>query len=302
MVSLLKRVFWKGQDLYQYAIADTYRALAQSSQSPEVINQVELKIIGLRRTGNHAVAEWIKAQIPGPIEHLNNLAVGCNPYRYKHQKLIRFHREHKDWAIQHYLPRSQGNFKPLDYLICGYEEHSLDTIAGPVFERRHDLYLGASGMRIDVLILRDPFNLFASRLKSRMIEVQTPGSTMVSLWLQYAKEFLGETQYLSNQKVCINYNRWFLDSSYRQKIAQELGLVFTDAGLDRVVSLGGGSSFDGQSMDGSARKMAVLDRWRHFAEDDRYRALFQDSRLFEYSRQIFGEIPDTEHLLMTDQG
>ena len=129
-----------------------------------------------------------------------------------------------------------------------------------------------------------------------MINVRPKKFTVADLWVQYAREFLHETNYLKHHKICINYNRWFIDFEYRKELANQLEIKFTDAGMDRVVSLGGGSSFDGQNMDGAASKMAVLDRWKNFVDNPDYRRIFQNQALLAYSKKIFGDMPGTEIL------
>ncbi|MEM1368730.1 MAG: hypothetical protein AAGG02_12080 [Cyanobacteria bacterium P01_H01_bin.15] len=288
--SLLK----KSQLLVENATTDLYRWL---TSNPPLVNAKELRIIGLRRTGNHAIAEWLKAQIEGPTEHLNNLETRCSPYRYKYEHIMFYHSEHSRWAKNHYLPLAQGQFKKLSCLICGYEDHDLQDIADLIYEQLHDVHLGKSAERYDILILRDPFNLFASRLKSNMINVKRKRYQAAHLWLQYAREFLGETNYLTHNKLCISYNRWFADQSYRQQISEYLGLTFSDEGMQTVNHLGGGSSFDGQALDGAASQMAVLDRWKSFADDPRFCQIFAENpALKHYSQKIFGEIPGTEML------
>lgn len=288
------KVVRKIQKFLRHTTEDTFRLICQRQLWTKPINQKEFRLIGLRRAGNHAVAEWIKAQSRGKVEHLNNLAVGCNPYRYKYEQLINFHPEHTNWAEKHYKPLSQGQFVALDQLLCGYEDHDLKAISSPIFEWMHNAYLGQSEKRFDILIMRDPFNFLASRLKSQMVDVKPKSLTVVELWIQYAREFLNETTYLKHNKICINYNLWFTNLAYRQKLADRLGTNFTDAGIERVVSLGGGSSFDGKSMNGAASKMAVLDRWKHFMDRPDYRRMLQNQQLLEYSRKIFGDIPGTE--------
>ena len=289
-------IFRKARRLIEYSATDTYRMLAKRRSWSSVINTKELRIVGLRRSGNHAIAEWIKAQEKGRVEHLNNLEVRCNPYRHKYNRIIDFYPEHANWANKHYKPLARGHFSPMDCLILGYEDHALPSITDALFEQMHEVYLGKSKKRLDILIMRDPFNLFASRLKSGMIEIKNEKSTAVELWIQYAKEFLNESNYLSHNKICISYNRWFSDLEYRQDLANQLGTEFTDAGMDRVAHLGGGSSFDGQNMDGAGRKMAVIDRWKTFIDNPDYRQIFQNQRLLDYSHKIFGDIPGTEAL------
>ena len=60
--------------------------------------------------------------------------------------------------------------------------------------------------------------------------------------------------------IKINYNRWFLDKSYRQQLSTQLELGFTDETLDVITSHAGGSSFDRTHFDQQALQMPVLDR------------------------------------------
>lgn len=288
--SLPRRLFRKASRVLQHSTEDLRRLLTANFQEQVTINETELRIIGLRRTGNHTVAEWIKAQESGPIEQLNNLEVRCNPYRYKYEMLIDHYPEHHKWAHTHYLPLAKGYFPKISCLICGYEDHSLTDICDPLFERFHDTHVGKSNRRFDVLILRDPFNLFASRLKSNMIHVKSQKLTAVDLWIQHAKEFLGETQYLNQNRILVNYNQWVTDIDYRKQLSVQLGLNFCDSGIKKVANLGGGSSFDGAKMDGQGDQMAVLERWKHFKDDENYRQIFQNEELLEYSDKIFNTL------------
>ncbi|MGK7891769.1 MAG: hypothetical protein AB4042_20775 [Leptolyngbyaceae cyanobacterium] len=297
-LSLLpQKIIKKTKRFLGHSVEDLSRLSVAKFQDFPITNEKELRVIGLRRTGNHAVVEWIKAQQTGNVEHINNVQAGCNPYRYKFEQIIDYHPEHTPWAYKHFLPLAKGEFKHLDCLIYGYEDQTLDCICHPSFEGLHDIYVGKSKQRFDLLILRDPFNLFASRLKSNMIDIKAKRMTAVELWIQYAQEFLGESKYLKQNKLLINYNQFVADIDYRKKLALDLGLPFSDAGIKKVVSLGGGSSFDGQNMDGRGAEMRVLERWKHFEQDPNFREIFQNQTLLHYSRKIFGEIPGSESLL-----
>ena len=279
----------------QHWVQDWQRRLTQADRYRQQINQTEIRVVGLRRTGNHALITWIQAQAGEQVQHLNNLIPDENPYRYKYEQLRDYYPEHQV-MMERYRQQAIGNFTDKDCLIYSYEDHDLAAIASPKFEQRHDLYLGHSHQRYDVLILRDPFNLFASRFKQGYLEVSAPGKTMVDLWLDYAKEFLHETQRLNQCKVCVNYNQWASDRNYRAAIAAQLGLEFTDAGINDVGTWGGGSSFEGQSFQGRAREMDVTNRWQHFSETPAYRSLFKHTDLWHYSERIFGHIPGTDSL------
>ena len=100
----------------------------------------------MRRTGNHAIIDWIKGQQTGKIEFWNDLKVNINALRQKYENL-----------------RENYPFVKKDCLIRSYEDYTLARYYKLEFESKYDLYFGKSGTRYEVLILRDTFNLFASR-------------------------------------------------------------------------------------------------------------------------------------------
>ena len=301
--SRLDQIAFKAAQTLWYPLSDRQRQLNQKlrallSDRPsdsKVINQKEIRVIGLRRTGNHAIINWIEKQQPGNVRHLNDVAAGTNPYRYKANNLRRYHPEHHRMA-EIYWQQAKGDFVQRDCLVYSYEDWSLKKITQPRFERNRTLYLGRCAHRYDVLILRDPFNLFASRLKKGYVATKQKTVSMTQLWLEYAKEWVKEDQRLLGDRVLISYNRWFIDVDYRRNLADQLDIPFSDSGLNEVSTIGTGSSFDGTALDGQARKMDVTNRWRAFADDSAFRQIFQDEAIWHYSQQIFGHLPGTEVL------
>jgi hypothetical protein len=187
-----------------------------------------------------------------------------------------------------------GRFSRKDLLIHHYEDTFLRPLARPEAEAMHDEWVGASGNRIDVLVLRDPFNLFASRRKSGYGGVS--GTTAMKMWKQHAREFLGLRNLLTNRRVLVNYNRWAGDPAYRCETARALGMQFTDAGFETVPAVASGSSFDGLAFDGAASRMPVTQRWRHYARDPEYLELF-DAEVVKLSERVFGEVCKVEVVL-----
>lgn len=248
-----------------------------------LVNRKDISFHGMARSGNHAVIDWIKSMHPEKTDHWNT--VDDIPMKFV--------------------------FRQKSLLIHSYENRSLKEVYQGSLEKFHDLYFGRSGQRFNLLLLRDPFNLFASRLKQVRLQgyedfimghpqykygAHQP-QAFVNIWKEHAREYLGLTHYLPEKKVCINYNQWFLSQSYRQKIATQLDMEYTEATLNQVVGQnepGAGSSFDGYEYTGKASRMKVLERWREFVDDDNYRSLFQDSELWDLSAQIFENLPTKE--------
>lgn len=249
------------------------------SPSKEVINQKEIRVAGLRRTGNHAIIGWIRSQHPAKSWHLNHPPAGKNPYQYLYAH----------YKKPHLRQEAIGKFEKKSLLIISYEDQPLDQICSPKFEKFHDVYVGLSEACFNVLILRDPFNLLASRLKSKMSSLDDDSAyNALQLWKAYAREFLNETQLLKGNKICINYSQWHLDKPYRQELAKSMDLVFTDSGRERVRGYGGGSSFDGRNLDGNASQLDILNRWQAFEDVSQFWQLFRDEELLHYAKSIFG--------------
>ena len=273
------------------------------TSSEEIVNQQEIRVVGLRRSGNHLIIRWIEKQLIGVIVHLNNIPVDENPYRfiYNHaqSQRISYPQYQGEEGLQRLQREARGGFERKDCLIYSYEDYGLDYLTNTMVERNRERYFGKSAERYDLLILRDPFNMLASRFKRDQMlamEVKNFNKTVTDMWITYAKEYLGETEYLKNNKIVVNYNRFITDVDYRKKIASQLKLKFDDSGIDEVCNIGSGSSFDKLKFKGQGRKMDVLNRWRHFSEDMSYRILLDNEELIEYSKRIFGHIPGTESL------
>lgn len=250
------------------------------------VNRCELRVVGMSRSGNHAIINWMLQQAPGRYCFLNCCEPKTNPFHSARPtasgEVVEVNYQPFDLAAER-----AGCFSPKEWLVHSYEDCFLGMVHHRVFEQHHDEWVGASARRRDVLILRDPFNLFASRLQRSQGSI-THG-TNKRIWLQHAREFLGRRRYLPKNRLAISYNRWVVDCGYRRSIAEALGLRFTDAGFETVVATAGGSSFDGLRYNGRASQMKVFERWKSHADEPRYRSLFNEE-IVALSHEIFGSI------------
>ena len=261
-----------------YSIGTTGRKIRSQLGFPA--NKKLIRFCGIQRSGNHALINWIIAQESQETCFVNGAFPGISPW------------DNSCWGISYpnfpYWPRQRdeiGAFVGKQLFIYSYENQKLSDIEAD--EKHLPKYIGKSQEQFVVLVLRDPYNTFASWLQ-RKTSVPTE---VVTLWKSYAYEFIGKTNIISNPKVFISFNAWFLEPNYRQGLAKKLGLKFTDNGLSEVSHHGGGSSFDGQSLRGEARKMNVLTRFHSHLDNPEFYALFQsDPELKELSDMIFGPI------------
>ncbi|MGV9199856.1 MAG: hypothetical protein ACOC4M_13685, partial [Promethearchaeia archaeon] len=141
----------------------------------------------------------------------------------------------------------------------------------------------------NILVIRDPYNLAASKYKSEKNKGYPLGRYFnqgkIKLWISYAREYLGQTSFLEN-KITINYNRWVQDNNYRKNILNKINLSFNEK-YENVPEMGGGSSFDGTEYSNDPKKMKVLERWRYFKSDIYYLKLVSNPELYYLSSKIF---------------
>ena len=259
----------------------------------------QLEFYAMRRSGHHAVMNWIFAQIDESIYFHNDIICHKPPRMYIDRGRLIKKRDP--------FPRN------LSYFVFNCEDAYLKKI--DEYKRNPKTLMKLkSPLKIDkIIVLRDPFNLFASRIRlfdrnntireesgkkplplgrdlCQASEISWAGGRSAERWKEHAREFLGETSFLGSS-MAISYNEWFSSESYRKKASKELGLKFSDKNLQRVPSNGHGSSFDMITKDNKAQEMKVLSRWEKYVKDDRFLGLFDDE-LFELSYKIYPELTD----------
>jgi hypothetical protein len=268
-------------------------------------NEMELCVFGIQRSGNHAIISWIMENKTGTRVHINNIYT-INPYRSfgdltacglskytcrrKILKLNRFifsRKRHEKIVLREYMPGF--DLKALrrirkDLLVLSWEDSSLNHPRIHKFFDTAERHTGESRRKLRALILRDPFNHFASLLESGRM---TPAGTSfyLDLWKHYAAEFLGETSFLGDEALKVNYNLWNSSREYRKKLAGELGMETDGSAYGSIPIYGGGSSFQGIPND--AQELGVNERWKNYHRDPSYRSLF-DGETIGYAEAIFG--------------
>lgn len=244
-------------------------------------------MLGLSRSGNHAIADWIYLQAPRPRAMLNCAEGKTDPF-----DTCRPMGDGCGWRAD---PDACARDRHADrrLLLHSYEDSWIRHAFSATLESRHDDWLGPSRRRVALIVLRDPFNLFASRLRAG---AGVAPDLAMRIWCQHARAALGRGPSLPMAVRPVLYNHWAADPAYRRDLAAWLGLPFTDEGHDRVPGCNGGSSFDGTAFDGAAATMRTGDRWRAFARDPDYRRLFSP-QVIRLAGQVFGPAPEIEGAL-----
>jgi hypothetical protein len=121
----------------------------------EVINETELRVVGMSRSGNHAIIDWILAEARGRTCFLNCAEPRTNPFATARP----LGRDEPGWRAnyQGFDPARErrGELSRKDLLIHSYEDVFLGYLCHPAHELMHDAILGRSRRRFDLLILRD---------------------------------------------------------------------------------------------------------------------------------------------------
>lgn len=203
---------------------------------------------GMKRSGNHAVVNWL---LPLLQCHVFNNVIPLGPLlRGAPIPLSRpfaAWRREQELRIGATLPRTMTTLEDHDLRLTPF--HDVDV----PLQR--------------VLVLRNPRDLFASRIrKASRVEMpaypRTDGPVLrraISLWKQHARCYLGDDAWFPG-RIAILFDAWFRDATYRADVCAALGVGFDDRGFGRVGPEGGGSSFDGTRFDGNARLMDVGNR------------------------------------------
>lgn len=267
----------------------------------EDIQDYELRIVGLSRSGNHGIINWIINQLQGNYLFLNCTEPKYNPY-FTSRALGTGDETYQTNIPDFDLTREQkGDFFRKKYLLYNHEDCFLGSLNRKEEKLKKEDWIGPSKVQKDILILRDPFNLFASRIRAGLLNGHythhgakpISGKILKRLYKQHAREFLGKKRNLHN-KITVNFLSWTTDAAYRRGIAEKLEIPFLDKGFREVPKVAGGSSFDGTKFSGKTHEMKLHERWRHYAKDEDFWSLF-DEELVELTAEIFGSLPAVEY-------
>ena len=298
----------------------------------EIRNRIEIRVLGLMRSGNHAIISWICGLYPDQkICFLNNVQHGDkDPYETCVQReLIGISDELDNEAIR--------NTKK-DVLVYSYEDKKsleesridlISSVFSDAFEKNRENYLGKSESRFDIIIIRDPFNCFASRFNLLLRERNGMGGcknmqVIKDNWKATAKMVLQALRQEEPNRIVINYNKWIGERLYQEDVARRLMGKPSFKSLDDISTYGGGSSFEPSRLTirdlflkwdrfASIKRWANFDdyykrlvlskkkrtpddflsRWKMVSGEKDFCELFTDREIYDLSVAIFGEIPGT---------
>lgn len=268
-------------------------------QCKSIDNQLEF--YGMRRSGHHIIMDWIFSQIKTPIFFFNDI----EPY-FKIGSLY----DSGFWKNPLPGGRYGESFK---FYSFNYEDAPIKDL-NKYMKKYGSLVFFKKPNRVKkIFILRDPFNMFASRIKffrEKNIQAKLDGKRLlrynkeiaaggvawyneaaIERWCEYAREFLGETNY-HNNKIFIDYNKWCKDEEYRKSIAKIFAPAksYNDSSRKKVPANGGGSSFDLREFNGKGDMMKTDERWKVMIKDDEYLTIISNPELMRLAQKIYPDL------------
>jgi len=147
----------------------------------EYRNQYEMKFVALVRSGHHAVMNWIMRHFDDKdIVFLNSIRIGKSPFDE-----YGVHENQFEESKEELINRSK------DLLIYNFERHRyrLSEVFSKEWEDKRDDMVGKSVQRYNCLVLRDPFNNIASKLRifSNNLPHLIADSNIVEIWKDHAR-------------------------------------------------------------------------------------------------------------------
>ena len=264
----------------------------------------------MKRSGQHGVVNWLAQQNSHNVLHLNNCIQGWGQKKFlpmkKHMVVsYQFNGiEHdiKNFFCDHKIDLEKSRqlaqeFDKTDFSSTEHYIYNIEDLSLAEF-KKHQMWT-FDGMQENgktILILRDPFNFISSCLE-RYKNPPDSGATDVAInlpkrlqmWKEQARQVLNPDINFP-EIYFLNFNKWFADKEYRKQICVDLGLTFTDRGVNDVMNFGSGNSFDREKFHGSAQQMSVLNRWKAWVNTKPFNALIDDE-LIELSEKLFGFNP-----------
>ena len=238
----------------------TARALPAEAPAAAARVPVLIRVFGMRRSGNHAVIDWLRRNIPGETVFLNDCAPG-DPYDgFQMLESPRGDLHGPSFRHTRWYPQFERGRERFSHIVS-YE----DRVPGSE-------PLGWRAPWRTVVVHRAPLGWLASyyalavhRQGGTAWGVRHPREIEPMLW-RYAALLRAAAD-----AVGVGLERWAEDASHRAGRLAALGLAPIDDAVGAQAEYGGGSSFAPGRAAPTARDLAG--RWRAFADDAAFERL-----------------------------
>ncbi len=212
-----------------------------------------LRAFGMRRSGNHAIADWILRNVGGTGSvFFNNCVPGRSPLAsFRTIEVNRERTSVKDARAD--LPGSCADAGSAATMLVTYED------IPPVGRRGNAISADLeAAFDADIIIYRGFLNWCASLLKKLQRNQGYSRTQRAAIVLKsvdaYTRmlDLVSQAKDLSLTPIC--YDEWFQSEAYRSRCLTSLGLNQIDNSTGEPQPYGGGSSFQPQAAEAEALK------------------------------------------------
>ncbi len=221
-----------------------------------------LRLYGMRRSGNHAIINWLQRNAPGGSVFLNNCRPGRDP--------VATHRSLEVYAEGAEVPATKGSNLPARLAGAGQAPLALVSYedAMPPAPGKPFAPLFSRAPETVVLIYRSFLNWSASLLRKILGNAAygplERARIMTAALTGYATALARVAEAGARGFTAICYDLWNQSADYRSQTLAALGLPIRDNSRGKVQRYGGGSSFQGkgaeaQALDTDRRADAMAD-------------------------------------------
>lgn len=248
-----------------------------------------LRVFGMRRSGNHAVINWLQRNAPqGRALFFNDCTPGRKPFETHRAVEIDGARAGGPGADARECAGRAGNGAAL---IFSYED------AMPNERRKRPVSVGVDENAIthDVVICRSFLNWSASLLRKVQGNAAFTAAQRVTILLKAVETYGRMLELVSDEAelgiVAIRYDDWIVSPAYRAGLLGRLGFEARDDSLGEVQRYGNGSSFQADAA--APEDLRTASRWREMEGDPEYRIVLwlaaQDAGLRGKLARVFPE-------------
>ena len=265
-------------------------------------------IYGVKRTGNHAIINWLMPQVGKAVRFFNDhwyMLLDLSKRDDEHhlvEHILQLHRT-KIFVDGERRRFSESYLKEYNDInnIISFESVKLSQMLELETQWLQDLNKGIKRFNPEliigndntyIVILRNPWNVAASQYRWMW---DRKDFNRVDIDMVVWSEFYGHYIEQTPDIHFIIYDKWFQDIDYRKKISSDLGLEFNDLNINKVANAGGGSSFDKMSFDEDAQKMDVLTRYIQMKEDKNMK-VFMETDMASELKNKWNHLCDLEDI------
>jgi hypothetical protein len=246
--------------------AQTSTAWQQSGFSPVCA----LQVFGMRRSGNHAIIDWLMRNAPEAASggvFFNNCKFGKNPQGhygsldvYDVQRQVMPHVDIAD-------PKRIAAAGDAPMVVASYEDRMPQEAGQP---QKASFGMTGEDFTHQVIIYRSFLNWSASLLAKIKKNKGFGATDHLRIMTVAFSTYIQGLDRIAEAKelVAICYDDWVTSEDYRADILRKLGLPVRDLSRGKVQRYGGGSSFQGKV--GSAEELNSTSRDAEMADDPEY--------------------------------